>query len=249
MTRADPARLPPPPALRDAALFLDVDGTLVDFAPTPDAVAVAPGLADRIERLRAKHGAVAFVSGRPIAQIDSLFVPLRLPAAGIHGLERRRADGTMLRTDPSGTLAGLKAPLAGLAETHEGVLLEDKGLTLAVHYRLAPDRGPFVREAVAALVAPLDAELRVLDGNMVVEIKPRSADKGKAVAAFMTETPFAGRTAFYFGDDVTDEDAFAAVNALDGVSVLVGPPRPTAARWRLDSVAAVHDWIAAQQGG
>jgi trehalose 6-phosphate phosphatase len=246
MTRADASRLPPPPALGDAALFLDVDGTLVDFAPTPGGVTVAPGLIDHIERLQAKHGAVAFVSGRPIAQIDSLFAPLRLPAAGIHGLERRRADGTVLRNDPSDTLASLKAPLATLAETYEGVLLEDKGLTLAVHYRLAPDRGPFVRETVGALVAPLAAELRVLDGNMVVEIKPRSADKGKAVAAFMTESPFAGRTAFYLGDDVTDEDAFAAVNALDGVSVLVGPPRATKARWRLESVAAVHAWIAAQ---
>jgi trehalose 6-phosphate phosphatase len=227
----------------DSALFLDVDGTLVEIAPTPDLVRVEPALIEALGRLR-RRLPVALVSGRTIANLDTLFQPLVLPAAGVHGLERRRSDGVLVGSGEGDVLEPLRRAVAEFAEAHPGVVLEDKGLSLAIHYRLAPAAEDAALALTAGIVAGREAALRRIAGKMVVEIQPRRADKGSAIAAFMAEPPFAGRRPVFVGDDATDEDGFAAVNGMGGHSILVGSPRQTAAGSRLASVAAVHRWLA-----
>jgi trehalose 6-phosphate phosphatase len=244
--------LPPLPGPGDRwAIFLDVDGTLVAIAPTPEAVRVEPGLLALLERLRqANDGALALVSGRGLASIDALFRPLILPAAGLHGWERRRADGTLASLgEPTEILAPLRPRLAQFAATRAGLLFEDKGGSLAVHYRRAPHYGAtvcrFARELAAA-----EPRLRLIEGRKVVELVPRGSDKGEAIAEFLAEPPFAGRIPVYAGDDTTDEDGFVAVNRLGGLSIKVANPEGrgrhgSAARYRLPSIAKLHGWLAA----
>jgi trehalose 6-phosphate phosphatase len=168
-------------------------------------------------------GAVALVSGRDIAALDRLFAPGRWPAAGLHGLERRDAAGALHRHGPG--RAGLDAArhaLAAIAARHPGVLLEDKGLSLAVHYRAAPDLESALRREVQAVMADLGPDYHLLEGKCVLEVKPAAATKADAVRSFMTEAPFAGRRPIYVGDDVTDLDGFAAVESAGGLSVAVG---------------------------
>lgn len=239
---SDAAAAPPVPP--DAALFLDVDGTLVEIASTPDLVRVEPALIATLDRLRHRFP-IALVSGRTIANLDALFHPLAFPAAGIHGLERRRADGTPAQESHADILEPLRRAVATFAAAHPGLVLEDKGMSLALHYRLAPEAEDAVRALAAGIVAGREAALRAIAGKMVVEIQPRRADKGTAIAAFMAEPPFAGGRAVFIGDDVTDEDGFVAVNGVGGISIAVGPPRRTAAHYRFPSVAAVHAWLAA----
>lgn len=224
------------------AVFLDVDGTLLDLAERPERVALRPGLVQTIEALR-RVVPVALLSGRRIADLDRLFAPLRLPAAGQHGAERRGSDGQAHRAMVAEAALGqARAHLLGWAQHRHGVLVEDKGLTLALHYRGAPHL-----EAEAARVSH-EALQRLGDGfmlgsgNMVVEIRPRGWDKGRAIAEFMREPPFAGRVPVFLGDDITDEDGFAAVNRLDGHSIKVGEG-PTTARWRLADVTGVSAWL------
>lgn len=232
-----------------AALFLDVDGTLVPIAETPEAVVVNERLLGTLFALdRALGGAVALVSGRAIADLDRLFAPARFPAAGLHGLERRDAAGQRHDDGDEAALESLRGPLAAFAADHPGVLLEDKGRAIALHYRKAPEAAAAARAQVERLVAPLHDHLAVVPGKMVFEIKPVSADKGVAVAAFMAEPPFAGRRPAFIGDDVTDEDGFKFVNDLGGVSVKVDEhlgDQPSAAVARLADVEAVGDWLRA----
>jgi trehalose 6-phosphate phosphatase len=244
----------PPPLPRPGdrwAVFLDVDGTLVAIAQTPEAVRVEPALLPLLERLRqASGGAVALVSGRGLASIDALFRPLVLPAAGLHGWERRRADGTLAPlAEPREILAPLRTRLAAFAATRSGLLLEDKGGSLALHYRRAPHYGASVSRHARELAAA-EPRLRLIEGRKVVELVPRGSDKGDAIAEFLAEPPFAGRVPVYAGDDTTDEDGFIAVNRLGGISIKVANPegrgRPgTAARYRLSSIAKLHGWLAA----
>lgn len=233
----------PGPAAR-WALFLDLDGTLVDIADRPDAVAIDPGLPPLLGRLaRGMGGALAIVSGRRLDDIDRLLAPCRLPAAGLHGLVRRDARGRLAAAvvEP-GLLEPARAALRRFAGANPGVVLEDKGLAIALHFRRAPAREPAVRAAVAAAAAALGATVRVQEGKMVLEIRAAGADKGGAVEAFMTEAPFRGRTPVYIGDDLTDEDGFAAVNRLGGRSIKVGG-EASAAGWSVPSVAALRDWL------
>jgi trehalose 6-phosphate phosphatase len=242
--------LPPPPRPSAAAiaLFLDVDGTLLEIAEEPGAVRVPAELVRTLDRLRAAGaGALALVSGRPLAQIDGLFRPLRLPAAGLHGLERRAADDRVVRAEPRpGALERARRHLAAFAAAHQGVLLEDKGFTLALHYRTAPEKAAAAAEAAAEAVARSDRELTLLEGKMVFELKPPDVNKGKAIEAFMGEPPFAGRLPVFVGDDVTDEAGFEAVNGLGGLSLRVaaGADRPTRAQYGLPDVPALHGWLA-----
>ena len=235
------AESPPLPA--DPALFLDVDGTLVEIAATPETVRVAPGMLATLERL-ALQRPVALVSGRRIADIDRLFAPLVVPAAGAHGLERRRADGTLEQKDAAALVRPALKPLAEFAAAWPGVRLENKGLSVALHYRLAPEAEEPARRIAAAVAAESEGWLKVLPGKMVFELAPRLADKGTAVSAFMSEPPFAGKVPVFLGDDVTDEDAFDAVDRLGGMSVLVGAREGSRARFRLGSVDAAHRWLA-----
>jgi trehalose 6-phosphate phosphatase len=245
------ADAPPLPGGEDRwALFLDIDGTLVAIAETPQEVRVEPGLRPLLERLQPGcDGALALVSGRPLADIDALFRPLRLPAAGLHGWERRCADGMEATGDePVDWLTPLRPHLTAFVAGHPGVLLEDKRGGLALHYRQASHHGAAVRR-FARQRAAADPELRLIEGRKVVEFQPRGMDKGRAISAFLGEPPFLGRRPVYAGDDATDEDGFAVVNRMGGLSIRVLAPEtrrwPSAAHYALPSVAAFHAWLGA----
>jgi trehalose 6-phosphate phosphatase len=243
----------PPQARPDWAYFLDVDGTLLEIAESPEAVRVPAALVGDLDRLhRATGGALALLSGRRITDLDRLFQPLKLPAAGVHGLERRRADEIVESATPVGVVAALRELQPMLAEfvaEHPGLRLEDKGVSLALHYRQAPEFEGAVHNFADRLAAPYADRLRLLPGKMVVELKPHGADKGRAIADFMAEPPFAGRRPIFLGDDVTDEDGFRAVNALGGLSLRIGDERPSAAHARLPSVASCRAWLAGALDG
>ena len=238
-----------PPAYRGAAewaLFLDFDGTLTDLAATPDAVVVTPRLRSVLAACaEALDGAVALVSGRPIAALDALLDPLRLPAAGLHGLERRLPDGTVEHAAPAHRgpgLSGLRARLEALVREDGRLLLEDKEASLALHFRRAPERERALR-ALVADAAPRHDGCEILHGKMVVEVKPAHANKGGAIAHYLKARPFAGRRPVFAGDDVTDEDGFDAVNRLGGISVKVGAGESRAA-CRVPDADALLDWLA-----
>lgn len=224
------------------AVFLDVDGTLLDLGERPSDVTLRPGLTHTLGALR--HVVpVALVSGRPIAELDRLFAPLVLPAAGQHGAERRSADGRTHRAPVSRpALERAKALLAAWTRDHLGTLLEDKGATLALHFRGAPDLEAEAGRACHDALQLLGDGFLLGTGNMVLEIRPRGWDKGRALAEFMREVPFAGRVPVFVGDDITDEDGFRAANRLGGLSVKVGNG-PSAACWRLEGVRQVLDWL------
>jgi len=229
----------------DWALFLDFDGTLVDFAPRPDEVRPAPGLASVLGRAaEALGGALAVVTGRPIREIDHWLDASVAAVAGVHGAERRSVDGRVAASagasPPPGEAARARARLAAVADAHRGVVFEDKGCAFALHYRAAPERREACVDAVKALESPA---FEVLGGAAVVELRSRGVHKGAAIAAFMAEPPFTGRTPVFAGDDVTDEDGFRTVNDMGGVSVLAGPDRPTGARHRLPDVGSVIAWL------
>lgn len=242
MTMVQDLPLPEP----DWAIFLDVDGTLIEIAETPDKVFVDPQVVPIVTRLReALDGAVAIVSGRPLAELDRLLAPLELPAAGLHGLERRNPRGEILRPMKAvSELAQIRDPLRRFAESARGAIFEDKGLTLALHYRRAPEIEEAARRRVHELVAPFGGDLGVQEGKMVLEIKPPDVDKGTVIEAFMTETPFATRRPVFIGDDVTDEDGFKVVNRCRGHSIRVGEAAHTAARWRIGTPADLRAWLA-----
>ena len=233
---------PPFPTLESASLFFDFDGTLVDLASTPDGVVVDAALGRRLARLSAATaGRVAIVTGRSIAQIDTLMGDhaAGIAIAGSHGAERRSAAGEHVRPERSAPLEAATAALHAFAELN-GLVFEHKSLGVTLHYRQCPDRES---DAVAmAQQVASEHGLRANRGKMMVEVR-LPGDKGDAVRRLMAEPPFAGTTPWFFGDDVTDEDGFAAVADLGGAGVLIDPPRATAAAYRLDDVAALRAWI------
>lgn len=242
----EPLPTPPPVALTGTALFLDVDGTLLEIEREPGAVHVPEALCRVLADLQvAIGGALALVSGRSIAQLDHLFSPLRLHAAGLHGLERRHLDAGLTRAAPDPHIfADARHHLAAFAARHRGVLLEDKGLTLALHYRNAPAQATAAEAMARAAVTASEGALVLLAGKMVFEIKPPGTDKGRAIAAFMAEPPFAGRRPVFAGDDVTDEAGFAAINDRGGIAIRIGNDgRSTAARHGLADVQAMQRWL------
>lgn len=242
MTRA------PPPALQPHwALFLDLDGTLIEIAATPAEVCVPPRLPALLEACRDRlGGAVALVSGREIVQVDQLLAPLRFPVAGAHGAERRSADGVLHSAPRDGAVPAARARLMRFVERHPGLLLEDKGSGLALHFRQAPALADAARAQMEAALAEMGPHYTLLEGKQVLEIKLRGVDKGRAIDAFMAEPPFAGRLPVFIGDDVTDEAGFRAVNDAGGHSIIVGARTPTLARWRLADVTHVLDWMAGE---
>lgn len=224
------------------ALFLDFDGTLVEIADRPDAVRVERHLAGTLGRLSGLlGGAVAIISGRPLAEIDQHLSPARLPAAGLHGLQLRPlpdtpADSPVAERIPS----RIAARLRDFAERN-GLLLEHKGLAVALHYRNRPELADACR-ALAQEVVRDAPGLHVLEGKMVLEVKPAGGDKGEAVRAFMERPPFRGRVPVFVGDDVTDEDGFRAANEMGGFGVKVGAG-PTSAHYRAESVPVFLAWL------
>lgn len=205
------------------AVFLDIDGCLLDLAPTPDEIFVPPELPGNIERLRLKlGGALALVTGRGLSYADALFDPFPFPIAGLHGAEMRGPDGLMIHAEAPPTFAQLKAALIEETSGMEGVLIEDKGAAVAAHYRLAPQYELTLGERMRAFAEAAGADWALQLGKMVYEIRPARASKGDAVERFLGEPPFAGRLPMALGDDLTDESMFAVANARGGMTFRVG---------------------------
>ena len=214
-----------PEDLERTAILLDVDGTILDLAPTPREVFVPHSLREALDRLLTRTGgAVAFVSGRPLQELDLIFSPLQLPAIGGHGAEMRTVPGEAAKAPRLSPLdPDVKRRFAAIAEAGPGIILEDKGYSLALHYRLAPAKEPLVREAAAKICASFDGgALELLPGKLVLEIKQRGTTKATAVRELMTQSPFRGRRPIFIGDDVTDLSVFAIMPELNGISISVG---------------------------
>lgn len=241
-----PETLPAPPLLEaGCALFLDVDGCLLEFQDDPQAVVVSPALRTLLQRLHAiLDGALALVSGRGVADLDRLFGAPAWALAGLHGFELRHADGRHreIATDPADA-EHMRAEVTALASRLPHVQLEDKQQAIALHCRRAPAQLPALRAAAEALVRQLPG-YELQPGNLVMEFKPAGMNKGLAVTELLRTAPFAGRRPVYLGDDLTDEHGFEVVNREHGISVRVGSREPTAARFTLANPAAVQNWLA-----
>lgn len=236
---------PPRLSVRSHALFLDLDGTLVDFAAHPEQVVASQDLRTLLNDLARKmQGAVALVTGRSIASADAVLDGALVHIAGIHGFERRKAGAIQrLSENLSPVTAAVTEARALIANGALDADVEDKGGALAIHYRRAPAFADATRRAVAALAQRHG--LNIVEGKMVVELKLGDRTKADAVADFMSAPPFQGRTPIAVGDDITDEDAFRAVTSLGGRAILVGEERATAAQFRLRDTRAVFDWLKA----
>jgi trehalose 6-phosphate phosphatase len=227
------------------ALFLDVDGTLLDLAARPDHVVTPAGLVTTLARTERKlAGALALISGRAIDDVDHLFAPLRLRASGVHGAEIRLdpdapATPTAAAELPQSLLAALRLAI----EPFPGVFVEDKRFSFTVHYRLAPSAERPVRNLIKQLVEPLPIAVDVMDAHYAIEIKSPCFDKGRAIATFLSTSTFRGRTPIFVGDDTTDESGFALVSARGGFAYSVGRPRKGAIG-AFSQPEAVREWLA-----
>lgn len=246
---ATPPAGPPPEDLEDNALFLDVDGSLLDLRPVPEAVFAPLAVLRLLLHVQLRlDGALAMVSGRTVDDLDRIFHPLRLPCAGVHGVERRNADGVVQRLAiDRAVLDAARPSLERFARANPGALIEDKGAALALHTR----RAPAATEAALALVRELatasGGAFRAVAGKCVAELRPAKAHKGEALAAFMAEPRFAGRRPMMVGDDVTDGDAFREARARGGIAIAIGVGAPEADHW-LDGPSACRAWLARASG-
>lgn len=215
---------------QQTALFLDVDGTLLDIAESPGAVEVPQGLLDALTHLhRRLDGALALISGRPVEELDRLFQPLRLAASGGHGAHWRESGDSPLRRTTKDLPAWLRVQLNALANRHVGILTEDKGSSFALHYRAAPVLAVDLRVELEALLgSPEGADLRLLNGKQVYEVVSTTVDKAQALQRLLGTPGFSGRLPLFIGDDVTDEPALALMPALGGLGLSVGRALPGA---------------------
>lgn len=230
---------------RQAALFLDIDGTLLDIAPTPGEVVVPDGLGRALQQVRdLLGGALALISGRAIADIDRLFAPLRLAAAGKHGAE--------LRPDPAASVLTSEAtPIdravgdaaAAIAREHPGVILEDKRTAIALHYRRTPQSGGELEAKLRALLGSGGNDLCLQPGRMVWEIKSCRCSKATAVRALMERLPFSGRRPVFVGDDASDEDGFVEVERHGGLALAVAGEYRSGRSTAFADPAAVRRWL------
>lgn len=237
---------PPEIDLKRCALLFDIDGTLIDLAPSPREVVVPPGLRENLQSLLDRtDGAMALVSGRSLVDIDWIFEPVLFPAVGGHGAEMRLSIDTEAVASHAPPMdPELKKRFASIAMLDPGILLEDKGYSLALHYRKAPLIEKALYDAVSAIRAELpDATIDILPGKFVCEIKASGVSKAIGVRELMTNEPFVGRTPVFLGDDVTDETVFAIMPDMEGISFSVGR-RVRGVQGHFDSPADVRGWIA-----
>lgn len=238
--------LPTPPRWLpdDASLFLDFDGTLVEIAERPDAVVVEAHLVSLLDRLASRlEGRLAIVSGRGASELATFLGAPGFLISGSHGAELRRANGRVDAPKPTPSIAAARVAIAEFAEGRPGLLVEEKPLGVALHFRNAPEAAASA-EALARRIAS-DTGLVLQEGKMVFELRMAGSDKGRAIATLLSAPPFLGSRPVFIGDDVTDEAGFETVRALSGAGVLVGEPRETAASHRLGSVTAVLAWLEA----
>lgn len=238
--------LPAFPSPDTTAFFLDFDGTLVEIADHPDAVAISPVTRNALSDLSTHcDNALAIITGREIEVIDHFLSPMKLPIAGIHGLSRRDALGNMPDTlsNTKEFIDVIVGSLNPIVEKEPGLLLEVKTASVALHYRARPELESICTEAIEKAIGDMTG-VELKRGKMVLEAKPDTANKGTAILDYMNEPPFAGRRPWFAGDDVTDEDAFKVVNSLGGVSIKVGPG-DTSARHRADTTAHFLSWLIA----
>jgi trehalose 6-phosphate phosphatase len=241
---------PPPPLSRlaPAALFLDFDGTLVELAEAPGAIALPAGLMPLLDRLNQRlEGRLAIVSGRAVDDLRGHLGACAVVLSGSHGAELHYADGRSIPVVAPAGLAEARESVRRFAAGSEGLLVEDKPAGVALHYRQAPERAEEAGAFLEALAERFGLALQ--RGKMVAELRPEGSDKGAALRRLMGEPPFAGARPVFVGDDLTDEDAFRAAASLGGEGVLVGPDRPSEARWRLEGVAGVTAWLEAAADG
>jgi trehalose 6-phosphate phosphatase len=227
-------------------LLLDVDGTILDTAITPGSVVVPEPLRSSLKELHAKcGGALALVSGRLIRNLDALFAPLRLPAIGGHGAEMRLSGNSATQTRHTGVIGGaLRKQIVAVAASDPRIILEDKGSSLALHYRLAPQVEQTLKTKIAAIIARVaDHDLEVMNGKAVIELKSANFSKGEAVREMMKHPPFARRRPVFVGDDTTDESVFDVLPALGGIGYSVERLIPGASS-TFDSAYDVRCWLA-----
>jgi trehalose 6-phosphate phosphatase len=235
---------PPPLDPKISALFLDIDGSIVEIVARPNEVEPDAELTSALEQLGVLMGArVAVLTGRTIEDADRILEGRVVSVAAVHGLVRRMPDSSVTRTTSPPQLLEAKRLLLAFAQTQPGLIVEDKGLSIAVHYRQAPQAESAVRAATERIAQA--AGLVIQAGSMVSEVRIPGPDKGDSLKDLMNFAPFAGSMPVMVGDDLTDEHGFAAAEALGGYGILVGRPRASAARYRLASVTAVRAWLAA----
>jgi len=239
--------------LRECAILLDVDGTILDIAPAPQEVRVPPALRHTLARLQElTGGALALVSGRSLSDIDLMFAPLQLAAIGGHGAELRPVPGSAPQTRAESLSADLKRQLAALTELGPGLLAEDKGYSLALHYRLAPELGPALHAAAIRICAQMPAGgVEIMPGKAVIEVIPARTSKALAVRELMIHPPFADRHPIFIGDDVTDEAVFDVIPQFGGWGFSVGRIVP-GVKGHFDKPEDVRSWLArivADRGG
>jgi trehalose 6-phosphate phosphatase len=230
---------------RALALFLDVDGTLLEFAASPDAVRVPAALRNTLElALQREGGALALVSGRSLDDLDRLFAPSQFPVCGQHGFERRDAHGSVSRAKVDHRLLEpVREQLRARLDRHGGLVLEEKTTALALHYRRALHLQREAGEIMESAAATLAPHYRLRTGKCVFELTPACCSIRAAIELYMSEVPFAGRTPVFVGDEDTDEEGFDAVNALGGYSISVGRQPRSAARFQFASVSGVIAWL------
>jgi trehalose 6-phosphate phosphatase len=227
------------------SLFLDIDGTLLGIAPTPDGVHVPPHLVEVLERLvRCFGGAVAFLTGRRVADADRFFAPLQLVAAGVHGTELRRERGGAVSMLAPPVAPEFVLAVSRLADLSPGILVEQKGAGLAVHYRNAPEADQLVLAELRRIVSDAAYDVALRRGRKVVEALPRGFSKASALLWLAERPPFKGRLPIMIGDDVGDESALGAAERLGGVGLRVAGEHFSQAASDFDGVAAVHAWLA-----
>jgi trehalose 6-phosphate phosphatase len=237
-----PSRAPPRLDRERHALFLDFDGTFVDFAPTPQSVKLRLGSRELLERTRDRlGGALALVTGRRISDLDHYLAPLELPASGVHGREVRPAAGDLRKRPFSSDFDVAKRRLSARLRAGDPLLIEDKGGALVLHFRQHPEQHARAETLALEVIAGL-SDLYAVEGHMIFEIRQRGVSKALAIELFATVKPFSSRVPVFVGDDTTDEDGFGAAAKAGGFGVKVGP-EATEAAYRLADVSAVHHWL------